>query len=324
MEGNDPADPAELADLPLFAELDAEELDRAASLLTAADLPTDAVLVAEGRSGGHLVLLGEGSAEVELPDSHETVSIEAGAVIGEMAILDDAPASATVRATSAVHVFFCDADELDELLELPGVHERLRVLSKDRHADNWSRVAEPIPFTLADGTSLTLRPIRRDDAAAIERFDAELSPESRRRRFLGAATLTPSMLDYLINVDHERHFAWVAETAATPPRLVGVARFIRLREDPASAEFAIVVADDLAGRGLGRFLFDALGVAARERGVTTFVAYILWENTAMRSIVNHFDPDVRPDEPGTMYATCAAPDLEPGPIRGAIVCLVSR
>jgi RimJ/RimL family protein N-acetyltransferase len=62
--------------------------------------------------------------------------------------------------------------------------------------------------------------------------------------------------------------------------IVGVARFVRDREDPTTAEAAIVVADELQGQGLGKRMGFLLADAARERGVQRFVASMLSDNLA--------------------------------------------
>ena len=92
-----------------------------------------------------------------------------------------------------------------------------------------------------------------------------LSPLSRYRRFLAPKPrLSPSELRYLTEVDGRDHVALVAVAPRTPPTAwSGVGRFVRLAEAPDTAEFAIVVADDWQGRGLGRALAERLAAAAR-------------------------------------------------------------
>ena len=89
-----------------------------------------------------------------------------------------------------------------------------------------------------------------------------------------------SELRYLTEIDGFDHVAIVAVLADDPESIVGVARFVRLREDPATAEAAIVVADPFQGQGLGRAMGLRLGDEARERGVTRFTATLLGENVA--------------------------------------------
>ena len=62
-----------------------------------------------------------------------------------------------------------------------------------------------------------------------------------------------------------------AETGAG----VGVARYVRSAAEPDKAEFAVAVADDWQGRGVGGALLARLSDRAREEGVRRFTAVIL-------------------------------------------------
>ena len=108
---------------------------------------------------------------------------------------------------------------------------------------------------LDDGTPVTLRHIRPDDAAELRGFD-RLSPSSRYRRFMGGMhSLSDETLRYLTCVDCRDHVAIVAVTRAPGAEAetgLGIARFIRTADDPTVAEAAITVIDDVQGKGLGR------------------------------------------------------------------------
>ena len=125
-----------------------------------------------------------------------------------------------------------------------------------------------------------IRPIRPEDkdilAAGFELF----SDETRRRRFLTSKPrLTVADLRYLTEVDGGDHAALVAIPMTDPARrIIGVARYVRLAEDPTTAEMSIVVADPYQGRGLGRTLSDQLVALARTNGIEHFTASILADN----------------------------------------------
>src|ERR671919_530839 len=82
-----------------------------------------------------------------------------------------------------------------------------------------------------------------------------LSDESVHRRFLSPKrSFSRAELRYLTEVDGRDHVALVAEYPGEPVRrLIAVARFVRLADDPTAAEAAIVVADDWQRRGVRRF-----------------------------------------------------------------------
>jgi acetyltransferase len=95
----------------------------------------------------------------------------------------------------------------------------------------------------------TIRPISGDDKAALTRFHARLSPESRYRRYHGAkGDLTRADLRWLTEVDGVAHVACVAVDEAGEIDAVG-----RVVADANGrhAELAVVVADDRRGLDLG-------------------------------------------------------------------------
>ena len=90
---------------------------------------------------------------------------------------------------------------------------------------------------LDDGTHVSLRKIRPGDAAELRRGFDRLSPSSRYRRFLASRnTLSDETLRYLTCVDGHDHVAIVAVGHGDDGTEVGlgIARFIRLPEDPAT------------------------------------------------------------------------------------------
>ncbi|MBV9213599.1 MAG: GNAT family N-acetyltransferase [Actinobacteria bacterium] len=134
---------------------------------------------------------------------------------------------------------------------------------------------------LTDGTRIVIREIRPTDKRMLARGVELLSEETRRRRFLTAKPrLTRGELRYLTEVDGERHFALVAVLADQLDHVVGVARFVKLPGEGATADAAIVVGDPWQRRGLGRRLALLLADAARERGVRRFSATMLSDNPA--------------------------------------------
>jgi len=142
---------------------------------------------------------------------------------------------------------------------------------------------------LADGTVMFVRPIRPEDAAMIRDGFERLSAESRYRRFFGAVThLTDELLDYLTNVDGISHVAFVAGQVTLDlktERGLGVARFVRLADEPEVAEAAVTVVDDMQRKGIGRILLATLADAARERGIKRFRGEVLATNVPMQQIL---------------------------------------
>ncbi|HEV7750493.1 MAG TPA: GNAT family protein [Baekduia sp.] len=128
---------------------------------------------------------------------------------------------------------------------------------------------------------IRLRPIRPDDKDALVAGLGRLSQRSVYQRFLSPKPrLTSTELRYLTEVDFVDHYALVAVLARCPDVVVGVGRWVRDTQAPGDAEIAIVIADDLQGRGVGTQLGVGLAAAARERGVRRFTASMLPENRA--------------------------------------------
>lgn len=138
-------------------------------------------------------------------------------------------------------------------------------------------------WTLEDGRVVTLRPILPQDDALAQDFVRRLSDEARYNRFLvGVAELSAPLLTYLTDIDYVEHLALVAETQVYGRTvLVGEARFVvdaATRTDSPAAEFAIAVADDWQGAGIGSRLLRNLEAAARAAGLHRLVGDVLGSN----------------------------------------------
>lgn len=153
---------------------------------------------------------------------------------------------------------------------------------------------------LKDGTPVILRLLLPTDRDELARSYDQLSQESRRLRFFSPpARLSQSHLDYLTELDYNQRFALVAY-AQDDQRMagLGVARWVRDRDDPTRAEAAVTVVDDWQGRGLGTQLVLALIDEARSKGITTFVADVLWENDAVLEPLRRLGARVQAEGPG--------------------------
>ena len=143
------------------------------------------------------------------------------------------------------------------------------------------------PYRLNDGTTVEIRPIAHDDSERLRAAHTRLSPESRYRRFLGAKPiLSAGDLHYLVAVDGADHFALVGTVPdGDDEAIVAVARFVRLADDPATAEFAIVVGDSYQRHGLAGEMLQRLAAASIERGIERWCATILSDNVAIQKLI---------------------------------------
>ncbi|MEA2268928.1 MAG: hypothetical protein QOC64_1538 [Solirubrobacteraceae bacterium] len=139
---------------------------------------------------------------------------------------------------------------------------------------------------LRSGSEVRIRPIRPEDKQLLVDGLAAMSWDSTYRRFLGPKKeLTDGDLRYLTEVDFHDHVAIVAVRCEDPDTLAGVGRWVRSGDDPAMAEFAFVVADDLHREGLGTAIVTVLADEARERGVRRLTATTLPHNVAAQRLL---------------------------------------
>ncbi len=137
-------------------------------------------------------------------------------------------------------------------------------------------------YRLDDGTSLTVRPIRPEDAELEQAFVAGLSERSRYLRFMySLKELTPQMLSRFTQIDYDREMALVALVEAEGrEQQVGVARYVT-EPDGRSCEFAVVVADAWQHRGIATRLLRNLIEVAKERRFLRMEGVALRENRGM-------------------------------------------
>jgi GNAT superfamily N-acetyltransferase len=142
---------------------------------------------------------------------------------------------------------------------------------------------------LDDGTRVVVRHVRPGDAPELKHAYERLSVMSRYRRFLGSVNaMSEETLRYLTCVDGHDHVAIVATTMDPNAHAeigVGIARFVRLTNDPAVAEAALTVVDDMQRKGIGRILGLTLARAALERGVKRFRGEIIANNEPVRLLL---------------------------------------
>lgn len=135
---------------------------------------------------------------------------------------------------------------------------------------------------LSDGTPLTIRPIRADDAGMEQDFVRHLSDDSRYFRFMGSLRELPAKkLKFFTEIDYDRHMAFVATVMCEGREVeVGAARYVAV-DAPGVCEFAITVDDVWQGKGVAGLLMLSLEDAARARGFRTMEGIVLAGNHKM-------------------------------------------
>jgi len=145
--------------------------------------------------------------------------------------------------------------------------------------------AAVVDVILRDGSTLRLRAPAHNDAGALVTFFERLSNDSRYLRFHGVRRVDVTLVEHVLDPNWTDRGALIGTLtdAQGDERVVALAEYARLR-DPASAEVAFTVADDLQGRGAATRLLEQLAARAAEVGIEGFVAEVLPENSAMLAV----------------------------------------
>jgi acyl-CoA synthetase (NDP forming)/RimJ/RimL family protein N-acetyltransferase len=133
---------------------------------------------------------------------------------------------------------------------------------------------------LTDGGIAHLRPIRPADANRLVAFYERVSPESKYLRFFAPyPRLTDRDVHRFTEVDYMDRVAFIVTLGED---MIAVGRYDRIEDD--HAEVAFLIEDAHQGRGIAQLLLEHLAQAARERGITRFVAEVLPENRRMAKV----------------------------------------
>jgi acetyltransferase len=229
----------------------------------------------------------------------------------------DGIALAIVRVAQLI-IDFAEITELDINPLLAGrdsviaLDARIRVKTTD--AAPTARLAiKPYPreleetVTLEDGKKLLLRPIRPEDEPSMLEAFRHLSPESVELRFFRVITNpTHQMVAGLTQIDYDREMALVLTDPATPdgevPQIYADVRLL-IDPDHVGAEYAVIVRDDMAGRGIGSLMMERIIAYARSIGLQRITGTVKAGNGAMLGICERlgFARSVDPDAPGQFH-----------------------
>lgn len=142
---------------------------------------------------------------------------------------------------------------------------------------------------LRDGTQVSIRPIRPDDASGLQGLFNRLSQQSIFFRFLGIRkVLTDQEAKRLAEVDYQKQMALVAisDQDGGVENIIAVARYDDLGPaEPETVEVAVVVEDQYQDHGLGFHLLKKLAAYARPHNIHAFAALVHNENTRILRII---------------------------------------
>ncbi|MGA2980184.1 MAG: bifunctional acetate--CoA ligase family protein/GNAT family N-acetyltransferase [Terriglobales bacterium] len=158
------------------------------------------------------------------------------------------------------------------------------------------------PWTMKDGTQVTIRPIRPEDEPLIAKFHETLSDRSVYLRYFCSLSLSRRVAhERLLRIcfgDYDREMALVAEhtdPSTGERRIIGVGRMNKLHTRN-EAEVAALVTDQYQKLGLGHELLRRVVQIARDEKVSQVTAEMLPDNIAMQAVFRRLGFAIRADE----------------------------
>ncbi len=136
--------------------------------------------------------------------------------------------------------------------------------------------------SLADGTSMFIRPIKPTDNQALRDMCYSLSEKSIAFRFFQPVASFPhKFIQDFTTIDYSKDMSIAALVQDTGGEtIIGVAHYF-LNPDNNRAEVSFLVRDDWQAKGIGSDLLGMMAEIARKRGVIGFDAHVLVQNQSM-------------------------------------------
>ena len=136
---------------------------------------------------------------------------------------------------------------------------------------------------LKDGAGVVLVPVSPCDRQCVLDGFEQLSDRSRFSRYHTPMRVLPDdYLDCLTGADNYNNVVIAAQLDQEGETVgIGLARYVRLQEEPGVAEFSITVIDAYQNLGLGTMLLEYLMQHARENQVSLLRGFVLPGNVAM-------------------------------------------
>jgi CRP/FNR family cyclic AMP-dependent transcriptional regulator len=128
-----------LSNVPLFSTCSKRDLRRIAALVDEIDVPGGKVLIRQGEPGWECFVIADGEAKATVRGSG-TTPLGPGDVVGEMALLDQGPRSATVTAKTDMHLLVLSSRNFSTLIDdVPLVARRVMAALARRLREAESR-----------------------------------------------------------------------------------------------------------------------------------------------------------------------------------------
>ena len=126
----------DLSKLEFFKGFSADELEKVRGMAEEVEAEAGAVLMEQGDVGQEMFVICSGQASVSV-NGHRVASVGPGTALGEMALLELRPRSATVQAVTDLELLSFDNKRFHILLEdMPGAAERIAQHTRELREKN--------------------------------------------------------------------------------------------------------------------------------------------------------------------------------------------
>jgi acetyltransferase len=156
-------------------------------------------------------------------------------------------------------------------------------------------------WTMKNGETVAIRPIRPEDEPLIVQFHETLSEHSVYMRYFQSLQLSQrtahERLTRICFIDYNRQIALVAERQQPEtgaPEIIGVGRLVKLHATK-TGEAAVIVSDEYQRHGIGSELLARLIRFGRDEKLERVVADILPNNRPMQKVCERLGMKLRHD-----------------------------
>lgn len=174
----------------------------------------------------------------------------------------------------------------------------------DRFTDAWR---------LRGGAVAVIRPATPADAPAIQALVRSLTPTSRYSRFFsGLQELSPEWLARFSRAEPRRDVSLLATVLREGREVVvGMGQYAA-DPYPERCDFAVLVADEWQGHGIGRRLLHKLECLARAAGIERIEGDVLTHNSSMLGLAHVMGYEVRRNPESALFLHVSHPLLPVG------------
>jgi CRP/FNR family cyclic AMP-dependent transcriptional regulator len=180
--------------IPLFSHVADQDLEQIASHLIERRYPRNGTIVEEGLAGDYMYILTEGRVKVTKlsDDGREKILdfLEVGAFLGEMALLEREPRSASVKALTAVRVLALSRGDFMGILRK----------SPDLSLSVIKELSRRLRTVNDQASALSFQRVRERTMGLLERLATDLTPSGEQKL---TPTLTHQQMADMIGTSRE-------------------------------------------------------------------------------------------------------------------------